>query len=1020
MKMKIYYLIALLTLTVNTSAQVSSQNYIRTRLMLNETGNSYLDNISYYDGLGRYFQKTEKSVKNGTVTRNCLSFLQEYDSEGRESYTWLPVATSSDYQAPSTLKNSAQAMYSDSRPYSQSVYEASPLSRVIMQYGPGKAWYSEHGTSMEYILNTVDAPLNCIRYYINNSDALTNGGMYAAGELSVVKTTDEDGNIVYTFTDKLDHILLVRQMKGSEAHDTYYVRDDKWNLRYVLQPEYKSASDQGTFAFIYKYDDLGRCIFKKLPGAFPTEYTYDNAGRMIYSQDAKQRAQQYPQWTYYLYDNLGRMTEQGECTNKNVTSNRVVLIQNYYDNYNFVGGSGFPTNKFTKDTSGYGKGSLTGSIKTVFNSNTKIYQAHYYDIRARETKTVQSSLLGGYEVTTTVYTFSDKPSTITHVHTANGKVTLNEVYTYTYDHADRVSQVEHTLNGTKVTLTANTYDSLGRPSAKALHGSAANKVTYTYNIRNWLTGINSTPFTQNLYYNTGNGTARYNGNISSMTWKVGNESAIRGYKFTYDGLNRMLNATYGETTAINSNTNRFSENVTNYDKNGNIKNLQRYGQTSASGYGLIDNLTYTLTGNQLNRVDDAVTSTAYNGGFEFKNGASAAGEYAYDVNGNLTKDLNKGITAIQYNCLNLPNTVSFSDGSTITYTYAADGTKLRTVHKIGSVTTTTDYCGNVIYENGAQKYLFTEEGYVNLIGTQQYHYYLKDHQGNNRVVISQGGSAEETNQYYPFGGVFASTNTQPYKYNGKELDTKKGLNWYDYGARHYDAALGRWHVMDPSTEKYFQYSPYNYCKNNPVLRIDIDGKDDYTVNTKGWVYPVRATKDNYDRVYYHNGEKKPKQPTGESITITDRKFLPKMYQSQKGVRARTYSATTNLSDAANFFKFAVDNGDVEWKLDAYKDGDNATFVVTSSHQDATVDNGDDPKKNTNTQGSKTVDIHSHPSAESKGASDQDRKIISAKHNAVYLKRNGTLHTYSSSNSSINTITIRTAEDLQKFIQDKLK
>ncbi|EKC44208.1 cell well associated RhsD protein, partial [human gut metagenome] len=190
------------------------------------------------------------------------------------------------------------------------------------------------------------------------------------------------------------------------------------------------------------------------------------------------------------------------------------------------------------------------------------------------------------------------------------------------------------------------------------------------------------------------------------------------------------------------------------------------------------------------RVDDAVSTVAYGTNTAFVNGASVAGEYAYDANGNLTKDLNKGITDIQYNVLNLPSTVSFSDGSTITYTYGADGTKLRTVHKIGSTTTTTDYCGNVIYENGTQKLLLTEEGYINLTGTQQYHYYLKDHQGNNRVVINQSGTVEETNHYYPFGGVFGTTgNTQPYKYNGKELDTKKGLNWYDYGA---DIMMLRW------------------------------------------------------------------------------------------------------------------------------------------------------------------------------------------------------------------------------------
>ena len=462
---------------------------------------------------------------------------------------------------------------------------------------------------------------------------------------------------------------------------------------------------------------------------------------------------------------------------------------------------------------------------TVSGSSTKIYKGYYYDVKGRVTKVVQNNLLGGYDVTNTVYTFTGQPATVTHSHTASGKSTRTEVYTYSYDHADRVSKVEHTLGGTKITLADYTYDSFGRLSTKSLHGSAANKLTYAYNLRSWLTGITSTRFTQNLYYNTGVGTARYNGSISSMTWKSGNESTVRGYKFTYDGLDRMLNATYGETAGISTNANRFSENVTGYDKNGNIKGLQRYGQLSSTAYGMIDNLTLTLNGNQLNRVDDAVAASTYNGGFEFKNGANAADEYSYDANGNLTKDLNKGISGITYNFLNLPNAVTFSDGSTITYTYGADGTKLRTVHKIGSTTTTTDYCGNVIYENGVQKLLLTEEGYITL-SDSKYHYYLKDHQGNNRVVISQSGTVEETSHYYPFGGVFANAgNVQPYKYNGKELDTKKGLNWYDYGARHYDAVLGRFITVDALYDKHFKVSPYVYCGNEPVGRIDPDGND---------------------------------------------------------------------------------------------------------------------------------------------------------------------------------------------------
>ena len=173
----------------------------------------------------------------------------------------------------------------------------------------------------------------------------------------------------------------------------------------------------------------------------------------------------------------------------------------------------------------------------------------------------------------------------------------------------------------------------------------------------------------------------------------------------------------------------------------------------------------------------------------------------------------------------MPQVVTFSNGNTITYLYAADGRKLRTVHVLNGSAITTDYCGNVIYESGVQKLLLTEEGYVNLANSNTYYYYLKDHQGNNRVVVSSSGTVVETNHYYPFGGLFAtsSSNVQSYKYNGKELDTKNGLNWYDYGARHYDAALGRFMTQDRFAEKYSTLSPYQYAANSPVCNVDVNG-----------------------------------------------------------------------------------------------------------------------------------------------------------------------------------------------------
>ena len=109
---------------------------------------------------------------------------------------------------------------------------------------------------------------------------------------------------------------------------------------------------------------------------------------------------------------------------------------------------------------------------------------------------------------------------------------------------------------------------------------------------------------------------------------------------------------------------------------------------------------------------------------------------------------------IQYNFINLPSRIEFENGHVISYLYDADGIKLRTTHIIGSDTTVTDYCGNVIYENG----------YVTLADSK-YHYFVQDHLGNNRVVVDQSGNVEEVNHYYPFGGLLSSSVSnavQPY------------------------------------------------------------------------------------------------------------------------------------------------------------------------------------------------------------------------------------------------------------------
>ena len=159
----------------------------------------------------------------------------------------------------------------------------------------------------------------------------------------------------------------------------------------------------------------------------------------------------------------------------------------------------------------------------------------------------------------------------------------------------------------------------------------------------------------------------------------------------------------------------------------------------------------------------------------------------------------------------------------------------------------------MIYENGTAKRLLNDEGYVDLTN-HAYYYFLKDHQGNNRVVINSSGTVQETNHYYPFGGLFAtSTNVQPYKYNGKELDTKKGLNLYDYGARHYDAALGRFTTQDRFAEKYSALSAYQYGANNPICNVDVAGDSIINVKVIDWTKTIQGNSTLYiDHTIYED------------------------------------------------------------------------------------------------------------------------------------------------------------------------
>ena len=221
----------------------------------------------------------------------------------------------------------------------------------------------------------------------------------------------------------------------------------------------------------------------------------------------------------------------------------------------------------------------------------------------------------------------------------------------------------------------------------------------------------------------------------------------------------------------------------------------------------------------------------------------------------MTLDKNKKITAITYNHLNLPTKIVFTTGN-IVYIYNAAGQK---VQKVVTTTTpasvvTTDYLGGYQYKNTVMQYFPTAEGYVKntpVSGTNTYSYVFNytDHLGNTRLSYTKDtatGSLKilEESNYYPFGLKHNGYNPiSPIPenrrlFNGMELQEELGLNQYDYGARNYDASLGRWISVDPLAETSRRFSPYTYALNNPVYFIDPDGMqaDDWVRNGDSWEY----------------------------------------------------------------------------------------------------------------------------------------------------------------------------------------
>jgi len=751
-------------------AQSSTQNYIATAVPYQTVSdaNTLSDvnsntSIQYVDGLGRPSQTVQRAIT--PLGADLVSGIQ-YDNFGRDNQHWLPAVAGGNngayYQG---FASQSQVSNNDAKPYSIAEYEPSPLNRVTAQFGPGADWYNNnkkkniiYTTNNTYVRN----------YYIEESQLFC--GLYSAASLYKNQTTDEDGKTVEEFTDKLGRKVLSR-VAGD--HDTYYVYDDRNNLRYVLPP---LAADQslgpvgegaGTtldlYGYIYHYDGQNRCTEKKLPGCDWIYMVYDKADRLILSQDGNQRAKPTKQWTVTKYDAFGRVLYTGLInsndsratmesnysgsmtpesytgsgpvagyTSANLTPTTVLTV-NYYDNYGFLSYSGNnPGGMLSSGTlSGYDSPAATTYAKTLL-TGTRVYHldnpslfevsALYYDKYGRVVQSRASNHLGGYDITYSALDFTGKPTRTYKTHGINGaSATITELYSYVYNKAQQLQVTTYSLNGgSTVVLALNTYDDFGRLTTKKRHTNADTE-SHTYNVRSWPTNNTSGSFQENLYYNNGlpsGVTPCYNGNIAMNTWTY--NGAVKKYGYAYDALNRLTTSILYD--ANNQSSTSFSETFT-FDKMGNVANLGRTGS-----FTQIDGLTLSYNGNQLTKVDDANGSRNLYDIKEYSSRNASGDDFAYDANGNMVKDLDRNIVTIQYNVLNLPDVIQFRNGNQIKNSYDAGG------HKLG-----TEYFTQLLYINPLADGQIISQSYIPgsvdqignaYIGTMEY----KTQNGNSSLT----------------------------------------------------------------------------------------------------------------------------------------------------------------------------------------------------------------------------------------------------------------------------------------------
>jgi RHS repeat-associated protein len=366
-----------------------------------------------------------------------------------------------------------------------------------------------------------------------------------------------------------------------------------------------------------------------------------------------------------------------------------------------------------------------------------------------------------------------------------------------------------------------------------------------YNTRDWLIRINNYTLLQSAPSQDSNdrfgmhigydrqegiswwlyGMPEYNGNVSWVMYgmhgvnfnQYGIPTGRVGYVYRYDKANRIVRADFGaELYGDWYVSNAYNLRDIAYHKNGNVTALKRYNQSGS----LMHNYTYVypLETNRLQRV-------------------TGSGErYGYDANGNMRQDLDNNIGFTIYDIFNRPVSVYTTGGAEHRYYYDHNGNRVRK-----RIAGSSDYYVNgidgrtdVVTNNTSSWATYTLYG-LDQIGQVRRDgivwtrfYYLKDHVGSVRVIVNESGNRVAHTDMDPFGYEMpgrvqgSSSVDGRYKFTGKERDTE---TTYDYfGARYYDARIGRWLQVDPLAEKYVESSPFNYSFNNPIRYYDPDGK----------------------------------------------------------------------------------------------------------------------------------------------------------------------------------------------------